>query len=405
MNNLMSCQEDEVLLHMTDVTMGALEKKIEQTIREKIKPGRREKIVPGELHEQLSCLYRNVTSPSRSDLEQFVDCIRDLATFSANPSQLSDDDFQIYELQYLAAVLTFQSRCGSITATDLVKSYTSEITEAAAEIEIGIVITKFSEFLSGMIHMFSSKKGVDGHVRDNVQMLEVTNKVLTSAWSDIIRGMLENRFRRSVMLDIYETTRKLFASTEELLVRDIHRFEGTKPHKPLPVLSNRLREYYNQIKMSRGPHLRTKIDARVISKQAKLNIIILEVDKEPILTISSHDIHKSIELIYNPPCLQYPGGHFDAYVRGEVKVAKFPTEDNDDSDMLYTAIKVCVDNKVNYKYRISRGIVKTYIDEHPSEAGRLLSIDTYTYQLKRGRALLRYESSNKTNEPMWICGT
>ena len=130
--NLIGSQADEILLHMTNVSMEVLKKKIEQTIREKIKPGRRAKIVPGELHEQLCCLYRNVTSPSRSDLEQFVDCIRDLATFSANHSQLSYVDFQICELEDIAAELMSDSRYGRITATDLLRSYTSKITKAAA---------------------------------------------------------------------------------------------------------------------------------------------------------------------------------------------------------------------------------------------------------------------------------
>ena len=196
---LKTFQRDEIKLHMTNVTMGVLKEKIEKTIREKIKPGRRERIVPGNLHGQLYCLYRTVTSPSRSDLEQFVDCIRDLATFSANPSQLSDDDFQTAELEDIAAQLMYASRYGSITATDLVRSYTSKITTSAKKIEIGIVITKFSEYLSGMIHMFSLQTGVNVHVRDDVRMLEATNEVLTSAWSDIIREMVQHRIRRSVM--------------------------------------------------------------------------------------------------------------------------------------------------------------------------------------------------------------
>ena len=313
-----------------------MEKQIKQTIREKIKPGRREKIVAGDLHGQLCCLYRNVTSPSRSDLEQFVECIRDLATFSANPSQLSDDDFQICELENIADELMSDSQNGRIAAKYLVRSYTSKITKGAAKIEIVNVITKFSEFLSDMINMFSSKTGVEG--RDDVQILEATNKVLTSAWSDIIRGMLQYKIRISVMFDIKKKTEKLFASTKGVFARNFYHKGNTKHFKPLPDLSNRLGEYYKQIKRSRGPHVRTKIVAQVISKHVRRNIIILDVDKEPILTISSHDIRDSIELIYNPPCPAYPGGHFDAYVRGEVVEAI--CYDNDDYDLLYSAIKV-----------------------------------------------------------------
>ena len=319
----------------------------------------------------------------------------DLATFSANPSQLTDDDFKICEHENIAAGLMSKSRNGDITETELVRSYTSKITKAAAEIEIEIVITKFSEFLSGM---FSSKTGVDGHVCEDVQMLEATNKILTSAWSDTIRGMLQYRIKRSVMIDIRLKTEQLFASTERLLVRDFLYREKTNYYKPLPDLSNRLGEYNNQIKRSRGPHVRTKIDAQVISKHVGRNIIILDVDKEPILTISSHDIRDSIDLIYNPPCLEYPEGHFDTYVGGKVKVGRIPTEDNEDCDLLYYAIKVSVDDELDRKYHISRGTVKTYIDEHPSEAGRLLSIDAYAYQLKRGRALLRLDVTRPTKQ-------
>ena len=305
---------------------------------------------------------------------------------------------KIFELKNIAAELTYASRYGSITATDLVRSYTSRIKKAAAEIEIGIVITKFSEFLSDMINMFSSKTGTDSHVCDDVQILEVTNKVLTSEWSEIIRVMLQNGITGAVMLDRRKKTENLFASTKELLDRDSYYKEKTTHHKPFPDLSNRLREYNNHLNRSRGPHVRTKIDARVISKHVGRNIIILDVDKEPILTISSHGIRDSIELIYNPPCLEYPGGHFDAYVEGKVKVERYPNEDNEDYDLLYSAIKVCVDDEFGHKYHISRETVKPYIDEHPSEVGRLLSIDAYAYQLKRGRALLRLEMNHPTRQ-------
>ena len=85
----------------------------------------------------------------------------------------------------------------------------------------------------------------------------------------------------------------------------------------MPDLSTRLKKYNNEMKKSRGPHVQLKTDARMISEHLKRNIIILDVNRKAILTISSHDIRDSIELIYYPPCLEYPGGHFDAYVRWE----------------------------------------------------------------------------------------
>ena len=65
---------------------------------------------------------------------------------------------------------------------------------------------------------------------------------------------------------------------------------------------------------------------------------------------------------------------------------------------MYSAIKVGVDDVHDFKYHISRGTVKTYIDEHPSEAGRLLSIDAYAHQMKRGRALLRLDVNHQTRQ-------
>ena len=78
-----------------------------------------------------------------------------------------------------------------------------------AKIELGTVITKFSDSLCDMMNVFSQKSTTDGNVCDDVQMLEATNKVLTSAWSEIIRGMLQNRIVRSIMLDIQKRTEEV----------------------------------------------------------------------------------------------------------------------------------------------------------------------------------------------------
>ena len=203
-NKLVSCQVDEILLHMTNVTMGAL--------REKIK---HKKIALGQnLHLKLCSVYNNVTSLSRSDREQFVDCIRDLAKFLASPSQLSDADFHTDELQNIALKLMSMSRIENITATDL-ESFTHEITTAASKIEIGTVMTKFSDSLCDMMNVFSQNSTTDGDVCDDVQMLEMTNEVLTSAWSEIIRGTLQNRIVRSLMIDIVrENTKELLKLRE-----------------------------------------------------------------------------------------------------------------------------------------------------------------------------------------------
>ena len=313
MNKLVSCQVDEILLHMTNVTMGALREKIEH-----------EKIAHGQnLNLKLCSLYNNVSSPSRSDLEQF----RDLAKFSASPSQLSDADFQTDELQNIALKLMSMSRNDSIIATVL-ESSTPEITTAASKIEIGTVMAKFSDFLCDMMNVFSQKSTTDGNVCDDVQMLEATNEVLTLAWSEIIRGMLQNRIVRSLMIDIVREKKELFELESRTLLKlmendDLKKFmfdeleSDIKRRKQEQRSSNRLSEFINQMRESRGPHVRLKVDARIICKCLARDIIILDVDRETILTIPSYVIRDSIKLIYNPPCPAYPGGHFDAYVRGK----------------------------------------------------------------------------------------
>ena len=146
------------------------------------------------------------------------------------------------------------------------------------------------------------------------------------------------------------------------------------------------------MKKSRGPYVQLKTDARIISKHLKRNIIILDVNREAILTISSHDIRDNIELIYYPPSPLYPGGHFDAYVKGEVvKAFRFF---EDDYFLLYSAIKVAGD----YTVRDLQRFFNTYIEENPSDAGRLITNNAYAYQLKRGRALLRLDMNPPTRK-------
>ena len=248
--------------------------------------------------------------------------------------------------------------------------------------------------------MFFPKTEANTYLFDDVQMLEASNKVLTSAWSEVIRGMLQNRITRSVMFDIQVRTDELFASMKDTLTvksDDILEYfqdfrEQSRQHEPSPDLSTRLKVYNNQMMKSRGPRVRSKADVKIIAKHLKRNIIILDVNKEPILTISFHDILDSIELIYNPPCPAHPGGYFDAYVNG--RVIKTTRYDKDDYDRLCSAI--CVALAGTCRTWLLQIKVKKYIDEHPSDAGMLLTSDGYAYQLKRGRALLRLNMNRPT---------
>ena len=405
----LSCQEDEIVSHVINVTMGVLEKKIQLRIQEKL-------VTEEQFHRELCCLYSSVTSQSRSDHQQYLDYIRDLVQRSAYSSKSVDADIRTAALENIAVELMLKFQTGNITATDLLGSNTSKITAAAEKIEIGTALTKFSEFLCHKLNMFSQKSKTDksvcnvqikcsdvscdmmkifshesttdGCVCDDVQMLEATNKVLTSEWSGIIRGMLQYRITRSMMFDIRERMDKLFASIKDKLTdsRDSIQYalRNTRQYKPSTDWSIRLREYIN-IKKSGGPPVRSKTVLRMISKYSEQNIIILDVDKEQILTVSPA-IRDSIELIYNPPCSAYPGGHFDAYVEG--KVVEAQREDPKDYYLLRSAIFDAMNGFNNpWIYHIAVG---ECIDEIPSVAGRLLISDEYARQLKRGRALLRF---------------
>ena len=288
MTNL-SCQEDEILLHKTNVDMDVFEKNIEHTIRNKIAPGK-------PLHQVLCYLYDSVASRSRPDLQQYVDCIRDLANVSAS---FFNADFQTTELENIAVEMMSKSRYGIIPTTDqIVELYTSKLTTAAGEIMIGTIITKFSEFLCNKLDVFSQETNADGNYCGDVQILEATINALTSAWSEIIRGMLQYRIIRSVMFDIQKRTNALFASMKNSLSFEFPHFRRIT--KLSSDLSTRLKEYNKEMKQASNMYV---TDARIISKRLKRNISILDVDKNAILTISSHDIRDSIELIYNPPCL------------------------------------------------------------------------------------------------------
>ena len=335
MNRLVSFQEDDILLHMTNVAVDVSEKTIKQAIHEIFAPEK-------QLHRELCCLYNNVTSKSRFDLQQYVDCIRNLAQHSAYySSQLFDDDMQTAALQIIAVELISKSGIGTITKADLMRSYAHEITTAATKIEIGFVITKFSDCLCDMINVFIKKSKADDCVCDDAQMLEATSEVLTSAWIEIIHGMLLNRITRSVIFYIQAKMERVFTSVKKRLTfwSDAYfpdSIRHSKQRKPLPDLSSRLKKYNIEIETSRGPHAPSKTDARMISKRVKRNIIIMDVDREAILTISTHGIRDSIKLIYNPPCSADPGGHFDAYVEG--KVIEAPSSVSDYQDMFNSVL-------------------------------------------------------------------
>ena len=117
----MSSQEDEILLHVTDVAMSVLRKKISQRIHETIAPGQK-------FHHEIFSLYGSVATQSRSDLLRFVEWIRDLAQHCPYSYQSSDADILTNELQKIAVELKSEFRDGGV---DVLRSATSKIAATA----------------------------------------------------------------------------------------------------------------------------------------------------------------------------------------------------------------------------------------------------------------------------------
>ena len=74
------------------------------------------------------------------------------------------------------------------------------------------------------------------------------------------------------------------------------------------------------------------------------------------MTYSSPENYETIQLVYNPPCCEFPGGHYDVYKDGKVvqvtrkKIYEDEDEDEEeeDDDLLYSAIATA---------RMDRGII------------------------------------------------
>ena len=155
--------------------------------------------------------------------------------------------------------------------------------------------------------------------------------------------------------------------------------------------STSLSEFIDQMRKSRGSHVRLKVDARIICKLYARDIIILDVDREKILTIPSYVTRDSIKLVYNPPCPAYSGGHFDAYIREEV--VKASSMYTDDYSLIQSAVEIASRSK-----HVEQKHFEIYINEPSSVVGRLLTSGEHAYQLKRGRALLRFDMNHPTRQ-------
>ena len=209
---------------------------------------------------------------------------RSSASFRSNSSQLSDADFETVDLTNVALELMSKFQNGSITSTDM-SSVTTEITVTAAEIDITTAISKISDLLADNINTFIQTLPGVGYIKDDGQMLEATNKVLTSVCSDIIRAVVQSRIYHALMLDLREKAMSSYSFICEKLPDAVEtNFGNTSESK----FSNIVSPYSTRVvEETRDLHMRsvTSINARLISEHFRFNIIILDVDREVIVDI------------------------------------------------------------------------------------------------------------------------
>ena len=152
-----------------------------------------------------------------------------------------------------------------------------------------------------------------------VDMFEATAKVLTSVCSDIIRSMVQRRIYHALMHDMRERTMRSFSSIYEMFTNAKTDFINRSKSKYSDIVSrysSRVRDRKHVISVMRSM---TETNARLTSERNLYrNIIILDVDKEVIVTYSSPECYGTIQLVYNPPCCEFPGGHYNVYEDGKV---------------------------------------------------------------------------------------
>ena len=335
---------DELILNITNVVMSVLVGRIEEIFHEKLKPGQK-------LHLALCALYGSVTSQSTSNFQLFVDRIQDLAQALAQSSQFS---FETVDPTNLVADLVSKYLNVSNTSTDISYVFTENVV-TAAEIDINIVISKISDLLADSMHTFIKNIPDVGDIIDDGQMLEATNKVLTSVCSDIIRSMVQSEITQALMLDLRQKTMGSLSSIYEKLSNAKIDFAKERKSKFSNIVSN-ISSHVRWETRDLLMRSTTESKARLTSQCLQFNITILDANKEVIVTYSSPKNNKNIQLVCYPPCYEYPGGHYDAYNYGEVvqvthKKIYFEFEDEEeeeDDDLWYSAVAVASKDKTSF---------------------------------------------------------
>ena len=355
-----------------------------------------EKLKPQKLHRQLCALYGSVTSQSTSNLQQFVDCIHDLAQPLAHSLQLTDGDFKNVDQTNHVTDLVSKYLNGCVTSTDI-SSVTAEITATAAKINLTSAISRIADSLDDKMSTFITNLHDFSYFIDDGPMLGATFKVLTSVCCDTIRSMVQSRTYRLLMRA--RTMRSLSNASLSNAETDFKTRSKFKYSDIVSRYSSRVRD--DSINMRST----TETNARLITESYKRNIIILDADKEVIVTFASPKIYRTIQLIYNPPCREFPGGHYDVYKDGKVVqvtrkkiIYEFQDEDEEeDDDLLFSAFAtVLYDPSLNASFIDVKEYIRSENIEHPRRFVKLFASDHYAGHLKHGRVLLRLNMNHST---------
>ena len=390
MKKLICPTDDELILHITNVVMNVLVGKIQVAFHEKLKPGQK-------LYQELCALYRSVTSQFTSNLQQFVDCIQDLAQASTQSSQLSDADFETVVLTNVARELMSKSLNGSITSTDVIT--------VIPVIDITSAISKISDLFADNMNTFIPNIPGVGYIEDDGQMLEATNKVLTSVCSDIIRAVVQSRIYHAFMLDLREKAMSSYSFIYEKLPNVVETdYKNTPESKFSDVVSTYSARVVEETRDLRMRSV-SSINARLTSEYYNYNIIILDVDREVIATYSKPGKYRTtIQLVFNPPCCEFPGGHYDVYRNGEVvqvtrkKIDEDEDEEEDD-DLWFSAVDTATAIDLDFRsFLFGEQHIDNNSIKHPCSGGELLAREHYACQLKHGRALLRLNMNYSTTQ-------
>ena len=321
----------------------------------------------------------------------------------AHSSELSDADFKTVHPTNIEVVND------STTPTDL-RSVISAITVTVADIDITHVISKISDLLADKMNSFTRNIPEVGYNNDDRQMLEATSKVLTSVCSDIIRSVVQNRISQTLCFDLRKiamlSLSTIYMKLSNRLVEDCIRksiFENSSKSKYSKIVSENKSPV---LKGTRDLLMRsnTFTDSRLFSESYNRAVIIMDVDRDIIFTCSSPENFETIHLVYNPPCREFPGGHYDVCIDGKrvqvtlKKTNQYENEDAEEDDtMWWSAVATAFD--LSSFIPVKQTVKNPFYRNENSRRSELLTSDHFTCQLKHGRAFFR---SNKYHSNIQI---